>query len=196
MSTTQTPHSPPPDPFNPESLRLSQDFSQLFGVKQALMTVPVRKPDKAWFVRTNPEPEYCLETAVIELKEECETYLVNPKLWPELATEATFSPRVFFTAVNRQGVIFLWPIRLPTSDGKHDDWSRSAMEGAERGKDKWVRVQANMSLGAYEVWEATGELPDPKWPEQSLEELLRVAFKNTYIDTPDHAILRQLRGEA
>ena len=196
MSTTQTPHSPPPDPFNAESLRLSQDFSQLFGVKQALMTVPVRKPDKAWFVRTHPEPEYRLETAVIELKEERETYLVNPKLWPELAAEATFSPRVFYTAVNRQGVVFLWPIRLPTSDGRHDGWSQSAMEGAEMGKGKWVRVQANMSLGAYEVWEATGELPDPKWPEQSLDELLRIAFKNTKIDTPDHTILRQLRGEA
>ena len=70
------------------------------------------------------------------------------------------------------------------------------MEGAEMAKDKWVRVQANMSLGAYEVWEATGELPDPKWPEQSLDELLRIAFKNTKIDTPDHTILRQLRGEA
>ena len=38
-------------------------------------------------------------------------------LWPELATEATFSPRTFFTAINRQGVVFLWPIRLPGPDG-------------------------------------------------------------------------------
>ena len=196
MSTTQPPHNSSPDPFNPESLRLSQDFSQLFGVKQALVTVPVRKPEKAWFVRTHPEPEYHLETAVIELKEERETYLVNPELWPELAAEATFSPRMFFTAVNRQGVVFLWPIRLPRPDGRHDGWSRSAMEGAEMGKDKWVRIQANMSLGAYKVWEATGELPDPKWPKQSLDELLRVAFKDSYIDSHDHAILRQLRGEA
>jgi hypothetical protein len=35
-----------PDPFDPESLRLSQDFSAALGVKKALLTVPVRKPAK------------------------------------------------------------------------------------------------------------------------------------------------------
>src|SRR5262245_56173499 len=40
-----------PDPFDPGSLRLSQSFAACLGVKKALVTVPVRKPDKAWFVR-------------------------------------------------------------------------------------------------------------------------------------------------
>jgi retron-type reverse transcriptase len=44
-----------PDPFDPASLRLSQDFPASMGVKKALLAVPVRKPDKAWFVRTHPD---------------------------------------------------------------------------------------------------------------------------------------------
>ena len=81
-----------PDPFDPASLRLTSDFSATIGVKKALLSVPVRKPDKAWFVRVHPAEEYHLSTAVIELKEDRETYLVPPALWNELSTEATFSP--------------------------------------------------------------------------------------------------------
>src|SRR5690349_3117025 len=43
-----------PDPFDPASLRLTQDLSVAVGVKKALTTVPVRKPDRAWFVMTHP----------------------------------------------------------------------------------------------------------------------------------------------
>src|SRR5262249_744840 len=146
------------DPFDPASLRLSQDFSAQLGVKKALTTVPVRKPDKAWFVRVHSSEDYRLQTAMVELKEERETYLVAPALWQELAGESTFSPRVLHTAVNRQGVVFLWPIRLPGPDGKLDDWNQSALEAAQRAQARWVRVQANMALGAYEVYEATAPL--------------------------------------
>jgi len=40
--------SPPPDddPFNPDRLRLSQDFASAVGVRKLLTTVPVRKPSK------------------------------------------------------------------------------------------------------------------------------------------------------
>jgi hypothetical protein len=150
-----------PDPFDPASLRLSQDFAADLGVKKVLTTVPVRKPDKTWWVRVHPAEDYRLPTVVIELKEERETYLVGPALRAELATEATLSPRTIFTGVNRQGTVFLWPVRLPGPDGKIDDWSRSALEAAQRAMTTWVRVTANMNLGAYDISEATGPLPDP-----------------------------------
>src|SRR5262245_54251364 len=185
----------PPNPFDPASLRLSQDFAAGLGVKKALLTVPVRKPDKTWFVRVHPDEAYRLQTCVLELKEERETYLVAPALWPELAGEPTFSPRLLSTAVNRQGVLFLWPVRLPGPDGKLDEWNTSALEAVQIAQKEWVRVTANLSLGAYEVCKAIADLPEPKWPEQSLGELLPVAFKGRLIDSADHAVLRRLRGE-
>ncbi|MCI0463809.1 MAG: hypothetical protein L0Z62_43295 [Gemmataceae bacterium] len=192
-----TPVSTPagPDPFDIDSLRLSQDFAASIGVKKALLSVPVRKPDKSWFVRVHPYPAYRLQTAVIELKEDRETYLVAPALWPDLATEATFSPRALFTAVNRQGVLFLWPIRLPGPDGRVDEWSRTALEAANLATQSWVRVAANMALGAYDVFQATGPLPEPEWPDTPFKELLRTAFKERYISDLNHPVLRRLRGE-
>jgi hypothetical protein len=183
-----------PDPYDPASLRLSHDFTAL-GVKKALLTVPVRKPDKTWWVRVHSDDAYMLQTAVVELKEDRETYLVTPALWPALAAEATFAPRALFTAVNRQGVHFLWPIRLPGADSRVDAWSQSALEAAQRARKGWVRIAANMALGAYEVWEATGELGEPDWPELPFKELLKLAFKGKFIDSLDHPVLRKLRGE-
>ena len=52
-----------------------------------------------------------------------------------------------------------------------------------------------MNLGAYEIWESTASLPDPRWPELSLQELLRTAFKDRYIADLQHPVLQRLRGE-
>jgi hypothetical protein len=186
---------PAPDPFDPAALRLSTDFAASVGVKKALLTVPVRKPDRSWFVRVHPDPAYHLPTAVIELKEDRETYLVAPVLWPDLATEPALSPRLLFPAVNRQGVLFIWPIRLPGADGRLDEWSRTALEAAARSQKVWVRVAANLSLGAYDVFEASGQLSEPDWPATPLNELLRVAFKDRLIESLNHPVLRRLRGE-
>jgi hypothetical protein len=184
-----------PDPFDPAALRLTQDFAASFGVKKALLTVPVRKPDKSWFVRVHPADDYTLQTAVVELKEDRETYLVAPDLWPGLAGDSTFSPRALFTAINRQGVLFIWPVRLPGTDGKVDSWSQSALEAAKMARQSWVRVAANMALGAYEVHQATGDLEQPDWPETPFRELLKIAFKDRMITALDYPVLRRLRGE-
>ncbi len=180
--------------FDPAKLRLSQNFAETVGVKKALVTVPVRKPNKQEFVRVHPNEEYRLETAVLELKEERETYLVAPELWPELPSELT--PKVLYTTMNRQGVLALWPVRLPGEDGRLDAWNVSALEAAKMARTRWVRVVANMSLGAYEVFEATGDLPDPHWPEKEFSEILKVAFKGHYIEEIDHPVINKLRGES
>ena len=181
------------NPFDPSRLRLSQNFSETVGVKKALITVPVRKPTRQEFVRVHPSEEYRLETAVLELKEERETYLVDPSLWTELPGELI--PKVLFTTMNRQGVLTLWPVRMPGEDGRLDEWNASALQAAEMAQKGWMRVAANMSLGAYEVYQATGDIPSPDWPEMDFGGILKVAFKGHYITEEDHPVIRRLRGE-
>jgi hypothetical protein len=126
------------------------------------------------------------------VKEDREVYLVTREVVPAVPGE--FAPVTLFTSISRQGTLFLWPVRLPNSQGKHNEWHRSAAEGAERAMKKWVRVTASMSLGAYEIFEASGELSEPVWPEYSFQEILKVAFRDRLVDRPDHPLVQRLQG--
>ena len=116
------------DRFDPAQLRLSQDFAKEVGVKKVLMSIPVRKPGKQDFVRVHPDPDYQLNTMILELKEERESYLVAPQLQTELYSELV--PKTLYPTVNRQGVLTLWPVRLPGEDGRLDEWNTTAHEAA------------------------------------------------------------------
>ena len=144
-------------------------------------------------MRVHPDPAFRLETVILEFKEEGESYLVASELWSELVGELT--PKILFTAINRQKTLFIWPVRLPGEDGRHNEWNASALEAAQLAQSKWVRVSANMNLGAYEIFEANSELTDPEWPETDFTKILETAFKGRYIKDLDHPALRRLRGE-
>jgi hypothetical protein len=177
---------------NIDSLRLSQNFSESVGVTKALLTVPVRKPGRQEFIRVRPGNDWCLQTAILELKEERISYLVDPALWAELPGEVV--PKILFTTLSRQGVLTLWPIRLPGPDGRQDHWSRSALDAAEMAKKRWIRVAANMGLGAYDVFTASSDFQEPEWPDVSFKEILKIAFRDQYIKDFDHPVMQRLRG--
>lgn len=193
--TAKTLDGAAPDPFDPASLRLDQNFAETIGVKKLLITVPVRKPNKQDFVRVHPDKNYRLTPAgIIELKDEREIYLVTPKMAQDLTGEITAV--TLFTTISRQGVLHLWPVKLPGPDGKHNEWHRSAAEAAELAVHGWVRLTANMTLGAYEIFEATGNLPEPTWPDLSFPEILKIAFRNHIVDGADHPLVKRLQGAA
>lgn len=184
--------SPSPDPFDLTNLRLDQSFTESAGVKKLLVTVPVRRPHPQDFVRVHADPEYRATLALIELKDDREIYLLPPDIARQVPGEYVMA--MVFTAINRQGVAFLWPVKLPAPDGRVVEWHRSAQEGAELAMQKWVRLKANMALGAYEIFESQGVIPDPEWPEQPFQELLRIAFKERLVTSLDHAVIKRLRG--
>ena len=181
-----------PDPFDLANLRLDQSFVESAGVRKLLTTVPVRKPNQQDFVRVHPDPEYRATLAIIELKEDREIYLVPPSMARELPGE--FVMATIYAAINRQGVVFLWPVRIPASDGRVLEWHRSAAEAAEMAMRRWVRIKPNVSLGAYEIFEAASTIPEPEWSDLPFQELLRIGFRDRLVDRLDHAVIRRLRG--
>jgi hypothetical protein len=183
------------DDFSLENLRLTQDFAASVGVKKLVKTIPVRKPSRESYVRTHPDPAYQLETAVLELKEDRELFLVARPLRSLLATEPTFSMRWLVTSITRQGVLFLWPLRLPGPDGRIDAWSASAREAAREAQEQWVRVVANTDLGAYEINVASAQVAEPKWPDLTFQEIIKIAFRDKMISDWNHPTLQRLRGE-
>jgi hypothetical protein len=52
-----------------------------------------------------------------------------------------------------------------------------------------------MSLGANDIFVATGIAVEPEFPAMTMNEILRIAFQGRYIDSIDHPVLRKLRGE-
>jgi hypothetical protein len=67
---------------------------------------------------------------------------------------------------------------------------------AEMATKRWVRVKANMSLGAYEPFEARSTIPDPEWPDDlNFMQMLTIAFKGRLVDSFAHPVLKRLRGE-
>jgi hypothetical protein len=156
--------------------------------------VPARRPSPQDFVRVHPSPDYRENFAMIDLKDEREDYLVRPEILPDLAGEVVY--KTIFTAINRQGVVFLWSIRLPAPDDRKSDWPRSQREAAEMAMSRWVRVKANMSLGAYEIAMAESVMAEPVWPEFSYQELVRIAYRDRMIATLDHSVVKRLRGQS
>jgi hypothetical protein len=183
-----------PNPFaNLDAMRLPQDFVTDARVKKLLTTVPVRKPSQQDFFRVHPDPAYQLPAAaIIELKDDREIYFVHPTIVPEAGCE--WRAAMIVTTINRQGVLSLWPLKLPSPDGRKEEWLRSALEAAERAMGRWIRIRANMSLGAYEIFEAEAKMPEPEWPDIPFPEILHIAFRDRLIDNVNHAVLKRLRG--
>jgi hypothetical protein len=187
-----------PDPtLNPfanlDSLRLNTNYAETVGVKKLLKTVPVRKPGPQDWVRVHPTLRLT-PAALLEIRDDREIYFVRPSAAVELADEVYVA--TLYLTINRQGTLTLWPVRLPGPDGKILEWHRSAAEAAEIAQVQWVRLRANMNLGAYEpqVPDGNAVIPEPTWPVETLEEILGIAFRDRFISDSSHPVVQRLRG--
>jgi hypothetical protein len=178
---------------NLEDLRIGQNFLDEIGVRKKIITVPVRKPNRQEFIRVHPDESYHLQTAILEIKEDRENYVVNHSLWESLANELIH--KMLYTTINRQGVLSLWPVRMPDGNDRLDPWNNSAHEAAKMGKKEWVRIASNRSLGAYEIFTPQGDFPDPEWPEIEFREILDIAFRDRIIKDENHPVLMRLKGQ-
>jgi hypothetical protein len=184
-------------PFDVMSLRLDQSFVEGSAVKQVLSIIPLDKPNSQDFFRVHPGEDYRLSpTGVIELKDEREKYIVAPSLAEELRSEMT--PCMLLTTVNRQRVVRLWPAKLAMKDGRSSAWHTSALQAANIAQERWVRLQANQSLGAYEIHEALAPIPEPEWPALTFNQLFEIAVvkPGRLIASLDHPVVKRLRGLA
>lgn len=185
---------PTTDPFDPVALRINPETAAgAIGVKRKILAVKCGKPDKQEFVRVHADEAYRIDTALITDKINRESYLVAPSLWSELPDFISLVR--LCTAVNRHGSLFLWPATLPDPNGRPMDWHTSMLEAQELAIKNWIRIQADMSAGSYAVFEATGNLPNPDWPDLSFQEILKLAFKTRFIDSMNHPFLQTLFGE-
>ena len=161
------------------------------GAVEILTHVPVRKPSRHEFFRVHPD--HILDTTVFIDKEERETYLVIPSMRAASRRGGTAgTPRSGHQPPERTVHLACpapergRPAQCLDGHGTRGD-ARSAEEN-------WIRLMPDMGLGAYRIYQAEGQLSDPIWPDKPFEELLEIAFKDRVIDSPDHPVVRRLRG--
>jgi len=185
--------SKPTNPFDPKRLRISGAHSEGPTVRKIVASVQVRKPNRQEYFRVHPDPEMRIDTLLFELRDDRQTYLISPDIAPAIPGEAV--PKTLYTVVTRQGGVLLWPVRLQDEQGRLDEWNVTAHEAAFRAETNWIRLAANMGAGTYDVYEAIDQIAEPEWPELPFERLLEMAFKDRFVDTLDHRVVRRILGE-
>jgi hypothetical protein len=181
----------PIDPYDPDALRVASIDD--IGVVHEVISIAVRKPDRKEFFRVHPELH--LDCFVLEFGDgdvRPQTYLVTPRVHAVLIAELV-AVRLF-CCINKYGTKFLWPAKLPSSNGRQNRWHDSALVAADKASVSWIRMFA--AGGAYELQAAQGDLGTPDWPSWPLREWLRLGFKDEFlINDVDHPVIRALNGD-
>lgn len=176
------------------ALRLPTNYGDTLGVKKMLLRVPVKNPNKAEFFRAHADEAMRYPALVYENKEESETYLLTPEMGailPGLARAV-----ILHTCIDRQNNPFFVSVPLPNEDGVRNSWHESRAQALTVAETQWVRMVANKAVGGYDVLVARAPLPAPEWPDSTLDELLKIAFRNHIISDPGHPLIRKLLGDA
>jgi hypothetical protein len=174
---------------------LSEADTAEIGTKEILTRVPVRRPRRDEFVRCHPDPVMSLAVTIYaDRNEQDEVYFVAPAMRGALAED--LKPVRLQLAITRKGVLFIWPLTIPSEDNPLGrSWHESALKAAEIAKEFWIRVTSDKALGGYRVRKAEGKLSEPEWPtDKTFNDLLAIAFAEKIIMSQDHPIVRGLRG--
>jgi hypothetical protein len=178
------------------ALAIDQSFDLEGGIREVVTKVVVKKPGRNEFIRVHPGEDYRADFVTLRVREPDDTwYIVAPGPAAQLTADDETRRCRIYTYISRQGKIGLWPVDLPTPEGKINDWHAQAHTAAEIARGDWTRIKANMSLGAYETIVATADLGEPSWPDKTFYELLDIGFKDRVIKDLDHEVLKRLRGE-
>tara|TARA_B100000700_G_C14860055_1_gene768201 strand:- start:295 stop:882 length:588 start_codon:yes stop_codon:yes gene_type:complete len=173
--------------------KISSGNSDMPVARKLILHVPVTKAAKQRYVRVHRDKGYHFECALLNLEGEDRPFLLSPEIAQAIAKDAK---RVTLKlAIDRQGNIFLWPVPPMPEEGNENPWNQSQREVAELAEDKWVRLTSNRAVGCYEPLEAQGEIPEPVWPDLSMDEILEIAFGSTHVITDnEHPALQKLWG--
>ena len=153
------------------------------------------------FVRLHPDeenywsPELCFVMIPIKGAKRDSLHLIDEDLAMRLLPSGKIMRFRLALATKPHDVFFL--CRIPTRN-LDNSWNRDNIVGCEQAKTLWTQATSRGEEGidGYFVQAARDPdaFPEPKWPEQSLNDLLDRAFAGRMIDSEDHPALLRLIG--
>jgi len=188
--TTKQPASP--TQLEISSYRIAPNYGETLGSRKLLSVVPVGRPTKGKFFRASPDPANSIDVFVLEDKVDTTFHLVSPhvaEVLGDLVRAATLH-----LAIDRADNPFLIPVPFPAENGQRNPWHESLLRAIQVAREQWVRLVADKSVGIYQVYVAQGNLPEPKWPELTTDEIVRIAFTGRLIDSMEHPKVQSALG--
>ncbi len=170
------------------------------GVEQLLGALPHHNISQAKdFVRlhrTAWSDEYCLVDVPIKGVKKGTLHLIDEEIAERASLAKGKILRLRFALASKPHDIFFL-CHIPSTN-LDNGWNVSALEACEKAKDVWVQVVSQKSEGferyKTDVAKDADAFPEPKWPSQSIEDLIDVTFTGCQIDHDEHPALLRLIG--
>jgi hypothetical protein len=171
-------------------LKSTEELVNIKPVKR-LGSIEVRKPKKQEWFRSHPE--MFAEISVVRRESTGDFYAVDPELVHELEEETREA--YIAAAISYEGALFLWPIIKPKADGSGIQLFENDLADLSLSRECWIRRQWMSGSKSYRVDQANTDR-QPDWPDNtSINDWVERAFRGRFIDTLDHTLVRQLRGD-
>lgn len=180
----------------------SKHAAALANVETLLTALPHHSASQAKdFVRLHPDEatywssEICFVSVPIQGSQRDTLHLIPE----ELATRYLESARIlrFRLALATKPGDKFFLCHIPTRN-LDNSWNSTNLQGCEQAKTLWTMLTSRKEEGVegYKITAARDQdaFPQPKWPTQSLTELVGITFAGRVIETENHPGLLRLIG--
>jgi hypothetical protein len=153
------------------------------------------------FVRLHPHEadywseEYCFVNLPIQGMKRDTLHLIDEDLALLYLPSGKIIRHRLALATKPFDVFFLCHVPSQNID---NSWNTSNLQACEQARSQWVQVTSRKAEGAeqYKIDFARDPdaFPEPKWPKQSLDNLVDITFTGRMIDHENHPALLRLIG--
>jgi hypothetical protein len=192
---------PKPDTFSLNKFK-SKRAAAIANVETLLTALPHHSISQAKdFVRLHPDeekywsPELCFVNVPIKGQKRDTLHLIDEELAMRYLPSAKILRFRLALATKPGDVFFLCHVPSRNTD---NPWNASNLQACEQAKTLWIQATSRKEEGveAYKIDVArdADAFPAPKWPTQTLEEIIGRTFEGRQIETETHPGLLRLIG--
>jgi len=175
--------------LNLDDLRCDQRFSTSGAGSRQILTMAIHKAPKEAFVRVNPEASPLGPFGFVQLPGDRDLWVVPNTLAAHLP--GLVKPKTLHLAVTQANAPFFIPVAVPDAS-RPNRWIDSNLEAISKVCVAWGRIVAIQERQAYEVFPGDPAIPEPVWPTESNDELLKLALKDRVVTDQGHPVFQKL----
>lgn len=167
------------------------------GVKTLLTALDVHSISQAKdFVRLHHDDVYWSDPLAFVNVPGLQMHIIDEELATALVQPSDVKWFQLALAAMPNGKFFLCTVPTENLDNR---WNADNVAACNQARTYWVRAVSRRSEGAEGFLpiypEDLDAFPEPKWPSQTLNELILITFAGRIIETADHPGLARYRGK-